>query len=60
MKFAVAEAVMLIFQFIAVLAATLFTGAAIYINVAKLDAATTTTLTYPYWHQSSAQLPHNS
>src|SRR5438445_7253028 len=33
-----AEVVMLVFQFIAVLAATLFTGAAIYINVAEHPA----------------------
>jgi hypothetical protein len=35
---ALAEMVMLVFQFIAVLAATLFTGAAIYINVAEHPA----------------------
>src|SRR4029077_4403515 len=33
-----AEVVMLVFQFIAVLATTLFTGAAIYINVAEHPA----------------------
>src|SRR5579863_3888316 len=35
---ALAEVVMLVFQFIAVLSATLFTGAAIYINVAEHPA----------------------